>query len=27
MIFGGQVWYSQSDIDNAPTVIEAEGEE
>ena len=26
MIFGGQVCYSQSDIDNAPTVIEAEGE-
>ena len=25
-IFCGQVCYSQSDIDNAPTVIEAEGE-
>ena len=26
MIFGGQVCYSRSDIDNASTVIEAEGE-
>ena len=26
MIFGGQVCYSLSDIDNASTVIEAEGE-
>ena len=26
MIFGGQVCYSRSDIDNAPTVIEAEKE-
>ena len=26
MIFGGQVCYTQSDIDNASTVIEAEGE-
>ena len=27
MIFGGQTVYSQSAIDNAPTVVEAEGEE
>ena len=26
MIFGGQICYSRSDIDNTPTVIEAEGE-
>ena len=26
MIFGGQICYSQSDIDNASTVIEAGGE-
>ena len=27
MVFGGQMVYSQSAIDNAPTIIEAEGED